>query len=264
MEGNSQWNGDIAALDNQEISLQDQFKKLQGVHRLQSSIARQNMHNALSPISAISGYLELLKMTLCQESVKEKQKIDYYGNKIQKGLVQVNNILEQMQEIYQEEAGQVFGSTRSLLKVDLNWIVSEVYQQMHFDSDDHITLTKVNSPIYIKTDLFIAKLIIFNLLNYASHNLMKGANIEIKTSVSGDMANFSVIFEVCERKREELAKLVSEMKKNSNPPAELENNSFNEGLLNSTQLAGDIDGTISYMGIMGSLSMLKLSVPVAG
>ena len=123
--------------------LKEKYIKLKKVHQLQKSIVRQNMHNAMSPLSAISGYLELINISLSSDP--DLDQIEYYRNKIEIGIHEVNTIIEQLQGIYNDENDTVLvDDAEHLLDVDLNWLVREVCNKMHFtDSDIKLSLIHI-------------------------------------------------------------------------------------------------------------------------
>ncbi|MTI86514.1 MAG: HAMP domain-containing histidine kinase [Balneolaceae bacterium] len=233
--------------------IKNRYSKLQGIHQLQKSIVRQNMHNAMSPISAISGYLELINMSLSQEP--DVDQIEYYRKKIEYGIQEVNNIIEQLQGIYRDELDNTGEEKETLLDVDLNWIVRQVIENMHCGGE-HTTFTTNVSPLHIKTDLFITKLIIFNLISYASKSSPKGEMLELETSKDKAMATFLIKFNISENRKKELNNIVS-----GNAPAN-GIDSFAEGLLTSVELADQVQGCITFMSVNDSVGMLKLSIPL--
>lgn len=79
----------------------DQYKRLRTLYNLQKSIVRQNMHNAMSPISAISGYLELMNLTLDEDA--DPERIERYRKKIENGIQELNIILEHLHKTFSEE-----------------------------------------------------------------------------------------------------------------------------------------------------------------
>ena len=78
-----------------------QYKKLRALHKLQKKIVRKNMHDAMSPISAISGYLELMNLTLDNDA--DVERIERYRQKIKSGIHELNTIIEQLHERFSEE-----------------------------------------------------------------------------------------------------------------------------------------------------------------
>lgn len=237
--------------------LKERYTKLKTVHQLQKSIVRQNMHNAMSPLSAISGYLELINLSL--HSNPDLDQIEYYRKKIETGIHEVNTIIEQLQGIYNDESDNLLiDDIEHLLDVDLNWLVREVCNKMHFTESD-ITLNMKAISLHVQTDVFITKLIIFNLINYAIKSNSIKAPIELITESSTDYATFEVRFNVADTKKIEIAYVIR--KANSlNAEFEIEN-SFDEGLLTSVKLAKEINSRIDCLSIQSGKAHIKLSIP---
>ena len=238
--------------------LRDKYSKLKTVHQLQKSIVRQNMHNAMSPLSAISGYLELINMSLISDP--DYEQIEYYRKKIESGIHEVNTILEQLQGIYNDESDLVTtDEVDTFLDVDLNWLVRDVCAKMHFTESD-LKLDMKTISLHVQTDVFITKLIIFNLINYASKCNSQKEPLTLITNQSNRSAEFTVSFKVVESKKVEIARVIRSA--NSISQKFESNNSFDEGLLTSVKLAKEIFGNISYMGLEEGITQIKLSIPL--
>lgn len=237
-----------------DSGIRQQYNKLKSVHELQRCIARQNMHNAMSPMSAVSGYLELLNHSLSNNS--DEQKINYYRERIESGLMEVNLILEQLQEMYSDSSVQELEDSNIQVDVDLNWMLDEVLNQLNGHKYS-INRDESSNPVYVHTDLFMCKLIVLNMLRYAENASLRDSEIKLKTSEAGGEAQLSVIFELTAPKKEQLLSLMDMGK------AEAENDSFSEGLINCKKLAGQINGEIRIMSAMGTTVMIKLIVPAA-
>ena len=88
-----------------------QYKKLRALHKLQKKIVRKNMHDAMSPISAISGYLELMNLTLDNDA--DVERIERYRQKIKSGIHELNTIIQQLHERFSDEEVEALGSAAS-------------------------------------------------------------------------------------------------------------------------------------------------------
>jgi len=238
--------------------LKEKYTKLKTVHQLQKSIVRQNMHNVMSPLSAISGYLELIHITLL--SNPDLDQIEYYRKKIDLGIQEVNTIIEQLQGIYNDENDTLLiEDVENLLDVDLNWLVREVCNKMHFTESD-MNLTMKNISLHVQTDIFITKLIIFNLINYAIKCNSKKLPIELITDCSANQATFELKFNVVESRKIEIAHVIK--KANSITSNYESENSFDEGLLTSVKLAKEIRSAINFLSIQQGKAHIKLSIPM--
>src|SRR5690554_6459601 len=147
---------------NGDDVLKEKFLQFHKVQQLQKSILRQNMHNAMSPLSAISGYLELIDMTLNMHS--DISQLQYYRQKIETGVREVNDILAQLQEVYKEN--EAFDDESEEINVDINWVVEDLYREMKIKRR-HCYFKLHPKPIHIVAHLHTIKLIIFKLINYA-------------------------------------------------------------------------------------------------
>lgn len=241
-----------------EHEKKDNFNKIVGVHRLQRSIVKQNMHNAMSPISAISGYLELINMSLLGNP--DVEKIESYRKKIESGVAEVNSIIEQLQDIYSQDL-ITSGPDTQKVEVDLNWLITDVLDNM-YGRRDLIELDTAKEPLHISTDLFIAKLIIFNLINYAGKVALRSEGVHISSDKEAGSAVLMIEFTASEQKRTELASLFRNSD-NSRLPEGIEENSFNDGILSSISLAEEIDANLTFMSVKSGQVVLKLSVEKA-
>lgn len=79
-----------------------QFKKYQETQR---EMVRRSMHQAMSPISAISGYLELIKMFLEKDARSEK--IEKYRSKIEEGVSELEMIIEDLYDTFDEDDSNI-------------------------------------------------------------------------------------------------------------------------------------------------------------
>lgn len=237
--------------------LKEKYTKLKTVHQLQKSIVRQNMHNAMSPLSAISGYLELINISLL--SNPDLEQIEYYRKKIETGIHEVNTIIEQLQGIYNDESDNLLiDDIEHLLDVDLNWLVREVCNKMHF-TDSDIKLNMKSISLHVQTDIFITKLIIFNLINYSIKCNSNKQAIELITDSTSDYATFETRFDVVDSKKIEIAHVIK--KANSIASIYESENSFDEGLLTSVRLAKEINSNITCLSIQQGKVTIKLSIP---
>lgn len=238
--------------------LKEKYTKLKTVHSLQKSIVRQNIHNVMSPLSAISGYLELINLSL--ESDPDLNQLEFYRQKIEKGIIEVNTIIEQIQGIYTDETDQTSTEEISSLDVDLNWLVREVIGKMHF-SDQNIELEEKAVGLHVCTDIFITKLIIFNLINYASKCSTKKQPILLTTEKYVDHAYFTVIFDAAKAKKIEISRVIKSAYSLNN--TYVSNNSFDEGLMTSVKLAMEIGCKINFMGSTNGCVQLNFSIPLS-
>lgn len=239
------------------LNLQEKYTKLKTVHQLQKNIVRQNLHNAMSPLSAISGYLELINIKLLSNPNLEQ--IEQYRKKIITGIHEVNTIVNQLQGIYNDESDSLLiDDIDKFLDVDLNWLIREVCSKMHFNASD-LTLNINSSTLHIQTDIFITKLIIFNLISYAIKCNSEDQPIELITTSSKNKAILELRFDVADSKKIEIANVIK--KANLINDGFKNINSFDEGLHTSTKLAKEINSNITCLSIQKGKVHIKFSIP---
>lgn len=234
--------------------LRRRFSKLRGVNRLQKSIVKQNMHNAMSPLSAISGYLELINMST--ETSDASDKISFYREQIEQGINEVNSILEQLHELYSDETDTTDHEDDISVDVDMNWLVKEVLRTVNMHSES-FNLILEDYPMYVSVDMFIAKLILFELINYAKKCTGKNSDMTIQTVQHGKNAQFCIEFETSENKKREISELIMFDKEKGEV-----SNSFNEGLKNSKDLALQLGAELNFISVKEGSAMLSLSLPI--
>lgn len=83
------------------LQQENKNSELQALFRLQQKLVQKKMHKAMSPISAISGYLELMKMMLEQNGTDIK--IEQYRSKVEDGVRELNEIVEDLYELFDEK-----------------------------------------------------------------------------------------------------------------------------------------------------------------
>lgn len=97
-----------------------EYQKLKLVHDFQKKAVRKNMHRAMSPISAISGYLELIRMLLMKDVDVDVEKIERYRTKIDEGVSELSEIIEELYEAFNEEGAKVRECTSTVTLVNMN------------------------------------------------------------------------------------------------------------------------------------------------
>lgn len=176
--------------DSDNLLKQDEitskYENLKLVHDLQKSTVRHCIHKVKSPVSAISGYLELLTNSV--SSGQDEQNIERYSKKISDGLHEVSLLLEQLHEMYSvdhEQAGNEFPN------VDLNWLAGDVADIFNGSSElnaARVCLSLADRQIFIQANLIQIKLIIYNLIRATDLSTSDQTEIEITTKTENRQA----------------------------------------------------------------------------
>ena len=170
-------------------NLKRKYKNLKAVHQLQNRTVRHFMHNVMSPLSAVSGYLELLINNL--DGTEKQDKLNRYSQNIGDGLDEIGFLLEQLHEIYKEESHS--GASADNPVVELNWLVNEVKDIVSNSTElkaSNITLIETEKPVFIEAELFQIKLMLYNLIMIADS--FSGANGALEIKVDCENSEFAL------------------------------------------------------------------------
>lgn len=247
----------ISGTDNQDGKFKKRLSRLLRIQQLQKSIVKQNMHNAMSPLSAISGYLELIDMTLEQDASIDQ--IEHYRKKIEVGITEVNEILQQLNAVYQEEELEELED--SYLEVDLNWAIRDVCDQIKANPAQ-VSFTSTMKPLHIKTALFTLKLIIYKLISYAIKCSSKKNQVKLITKEEEEMANLEITFNLSDQKARDIREVLTCQNEKDEFEC-IKQNSMNEGLLASNKLVDQIGGFLRFKMLEGQTGRLCLSLPLS-
>lgn len=171
-------------------SLKRKYKHLKAVHQLQNRTVRHFMHNVMSPLSAVSGYLELLMNNL--DGVEKQEKLSRYSQNIGDGLNEIGFLLEQLHDIYKDETFE--GASSDQPVVELNWLVNEVKEIVSSSTElkaSEIKFVEAGEPVFVKAELFQIKLMIYNLITIADSFSTAEGSLEVE--VDRDESEFALL-----------------------------------------------------------------------
>jgi len=171
-------------------SLKRKYKQLKAIHQLQNRTVRHFMHNVMSPLSAVSGYLELLMNNL--DGVEKQEKLTRYSQNIGDGLNEIGFLLEQLHDIYRDDTFE--GATSELPVVELNWLVNEVKEIVSNSTElkaSEIKFVEAGEPVFVKAELFQIKLMIYNLITIADS--FSNAEGSLEVEVDRDQSEFALL-----------------------------------------------------------------------
>lgn len=186
-------NNQLSGIDRKLAELEDlkrRHKHLNAVHELQNRTVRHFMHNVMSPLSAVSGYLELLSNNL--NGTSDNEKLSRYSSHIGDGLNEIGFLLEQIHDIYKDDYVQDVKSESPVIEV--NWLVGEVKNIVSNSSEiraSKIVFHQSETPVYVEAEIFQIKLMLYNLITAADCFSAKESTLEIE--VEADETEFALI-----------------------------------------------------------------------
>jgi len=76
------------------------YEQIKTTLELQEEIVCDKIHKAMSPLSAISGYLELMKIML--ENDMSNESLERYRSRIEEGIGELGEIVEDLYEVFDD------------------------------------------------------------------------------------------------------------------------------------------------------------------
>jgi light-regulated signal transduction histidine kinase (bacteriophytochrome) len=242
-----------------EIHHEKRYLSLRHLHSLQEKKVRNCMHNVLSPLSAISGYVELMNMNLSSEL--DTDKIKKYSGKISDGLNEISELLGQLQGMYSED-GET--NEQEISGINVNLIADEVTALIKSSSltkATEVKFLKSMYPVYVKADLFQLKLVIYNLIYCIDEfaNDLTTIVIQIEKVNSEAVITFR-----CDGETEVNCNMINILsrfvQKRSTPPYK---STIVSGLIVSSQIADQISGEIRFISEGGENPRFLFTIPLS-
>lgn len=142
---------------NQECLLKQNL-----LYQLQKKILHQSLHDLQSPLSAVSGYVELMK--ICTEGDKDFTKIDRYRRNIQSGVDEVNEIIEQIRYLEMKTAEDERSGDYD---VSLSWFLGDLcFQASSFveSKKQKVICIESASEYYLKKNISLIRLFLYSII----------------------------------------------------------------------------------------------------
>lgn len=230
-----------------------------------------SMHDMMSPVTAVSGYSELLDYQISDvvESgqlrldVQQSEKMIRYTDIIKNGISDISAILDQLRSI----SRQKLDLESDFLPVDTNtvWVTREVCELMRgsaFRRNHELTFIEPDEPVFACIDMGYYKRILYNFISNAIRYSPANSKITVRVYVVGNEAVVSVSDEgigVSDEYHTRIFQLYGTIN-----PSDLEQrNSTGLGLYINTILAQKLGGRITLESTLGKGSTFYLILPAS-
>lgn len=143
-------------------------------------------HDLKSPISAISGYVDLMGECIKRDGQHDYNRLNKYHRRIDLGLSEVMSMLKQFSDLSKIESGTI---SLDLVEVNLNWPVRKVcdlLESQAIKKDIDFILELSEEPAFVKADVVKLKRIVYNLVSNAIKYTPEGGRIVVKIAVCSD------------------------------------------------------------------------------
>jgi signal transduction histidine kinase len=218
-----------------------------------------SIHDIMSPVTAIDGYLELMKGHLNTED-EAFYVLHGYSEKIKKGVQDIGAILEQLRAINKNGIENSYVA----LDVDLNWVAADVCEIMKGSAEakgHDLVLVQNHLPVHVSVDIQHLKRILYNFISNAIRYTPKAGRIEIHVDEIDAMGCVTVTdngIGIPEDKLDYIFRLNAKLNKE-----DLYNNrSTGIGLYVNSTLARQIGGEITVESVPGEGSSFTIKIPL--
>lgn len=229
--------------------------------KAQNRMLGLSMHDIMSPITAINGYLDL--MNSCLNLNDEKNPIAEYSRQIQRGVTDISVILHQLRETSRERFDA--GTALIPFDVDLNWIaeeVSEIMQGAAYGYHHELVFQGFDRPVYVSVDLPHVKRIIYNFISNSMRYTPEGGKIQVSVKEEETEAILSITDNGIGIPEDKLASIF-EMHQCVNNVDLYNKRSTGLGLFVNAELAKKLGGRIRVESRLGMGTTFHLHLPVS-
>lgn len=143
----------------------------------QAMVLGMAAHDLISPVNAITGYMELLQKNMEDSNNLEKLKVTY--RKISIGVKDISTIVGQFGDYSKMK---MEGQRNNNVVVNLNWILADLCDLLAINAEkQHLLLTAEmpESPLYIQSDVVKLKRVVMNLVSNSIKFCKKGGHIKV-------------------------------------------------------------------------------------
>lgn len=236
------------------------YRKLEETARNRKRMLGLTSHDLLSPINAISGYLDLMKLSLSENP--DLQQLDHYRDQIKNGIRDISNIVHQLREMSRGNSEEE--EVHAPFVLDLNWAVREVCDVMQgaaLSKNQTLTGSYRHGSVFVNAEPSQLKRILYNLITNAVKYTQKGGIIRVAVRTEGMQAAVSVEDNGIGIPKENFATIFQPNNRLRLSGTEQENAS-GLGLYISAQFAAMMNGCITLDSEEGEGSRFTLHLPL--
>jgi len=160
-------------------SLHQKKRELERIQKYNQNLLSITTHDLSSPLNAVSGYLEMIDD--CLQNKESANKLYHYCKRVQSGVEDVSDILNQLNEVVKLKKG--FSSLNSV-KADANWMIKDVCNLLKSRAKKkniNLQIETKDTPAYVKVDMVKFKRVIHNLVSNAIKYTPQNKSIDVQT-----------------------------------------------------------------------------------
>ena len=152
-------------------------KKSENQAQISKKMLSLTSHDLMSPINAITGYLDLMKHSL--DAGVDPDQLTDYRMRIKSGINDLSAIIQNLRVLAHSDASEDLSLP---CEVDVNWVVREVCEIMDGAAvaKEHVLIsTFTSAPVHVNADISQLKRIIYNLISNAIKYTHRGGLIRV-------------------------------------------------------------------------------------
>ncbi len=162
---------------NQIRSDSSHRSKLEQQAEVSKKMVKLTSHDLMSPINAITGYLDLMKYSL--DAGVDPDKLSHYRMQIKNGITDLSAIVQQLKELAHVEEEEELTLP---CEIEVNWVVRQICEIMEgaamAKEHDMIGIFSP-TPAFVNADIGQLKRIVYNLIDNAIKYTPRGGRIHV-------------------------------------------------------------------------------------
>lgn len=162
---------------NQTDSRVSRHNDLEQQAEISKKMMRLTSHDLMSPINAITGYLDLMKYSL--DAGVDPEKLAHYRMQIKNGISDLSAIVQHLRDLAHSDKCEDIALP---CEIEVNWVVRSVCEIMEgaaLAKDHNLTSTLSPTPVFVNADIAHLKRITYNLIDNAIKYTPRGGRIHV-------------------------------------------------------------------------------------
>ena len=246
------------SLENFSEQLEAKKEELRKAHLYSKNLLSITSHDLSSPLSAVSGYLDL--MNDCLKDGTKFEQLEGYHQRIQSGVQDVMDMLKQLSDINRIERGAV---SLDMVRINASWLVREVCELIESKAAEkniRFSIDIVEGSAYVEADIVKLKRVVYNLVTNAIKYIGDGGTVKVRVRTTGEEVLIDVMDDGAGIPPSDHSKVFSPfVKLNKNRDDDYTSSGL--GLYIASYFTELMDGTISLESKEGMGSSFTVSFP---
>jgi len=169
-------------IDSQDL----RREKLEQQAQISKKMMSLTSHDLMSPINAITGYLDLMKYSL--DAGVDPERLYHYRMQIKNGINDLSAIVHHLRDLAHAEEDE---DLTLACEIEVNWVVRSICEIMEGAAmaKEHVLISTFSpTPAFVHADIAQLKRIVYNLIDNAIKYTPRGGRIHVMVkSLDGEI-----------------------------------------------------------------------------